>query len=88
MHSLRLDLRERRVITPLDSSHRTIVMAIERGTLHDLIFDNKALWSHRAMAAILGVVLRLPPLQRALASRQVKSRYLEHLVQHWEGTRV
>jgi ferredoxin len=86
--SIRLDSRERRVITPLDSSHRTIVMAIERGTLHDLIFDNQALWSHRAMAAILGVVLRLPPLQRALASRQVKSRYLEHLVERWEGTRV
>jgi len=86
--SIRLTTRPQRVITPLDSSHRTIVMAIERGTLHHLIFDNQALWSHRAMAAILGVVLRLPPLQRALASRQMKSRYLEHLVERWQGTRV
>jgi len=85
---IRLHHRERRVITPLDSTHRTIVMAIERGTLHNLIFDNQALWSHRAMAAILGVLLRLPPLQRALASRQVKSRYLEYLVEHWDGTRA
>jgi hypothetical protein len=36
------------------------------------------------MAAVLGVVLRLPPLQRTLASRQMKSRYLEHLVKRWE----
>jgi NAD-dependent dihydropyrimidine dehydrogenase PreA subunit len=86
--SVRLSARARRVITPLDSTHRTIVMAIERGTLHELIFDNKALWSHRAMAAILGVILRLPPVQQALASRQIKSRYLEHLVERLEGPRV
>jgi hypothetical protein len=28
----------------------------------------------------LGVILRLPPLKQALASRQVKSRYLEALL--------
>ena len=34
----------------------------------------------RALAAILGVVLRLPPLKQALASRQLQSRYLERIV--------
>jgi hypothetical protein len=57
-------------------------MAIERGKLQHLIFDNRALWSHRAMAAVLGVILRLPPLAQSLASRQVKSRYLEYLLTH------
>ncbi len=42
-------------------------------------FDNHALTSHRVMAAILGVILKLPPLHRLLASRQMKSRYLEFL---------
>jgi len=55
-------------------------MAIERGRLADLVFDNRALASHRAMAAILGAVLRLPPVKQALASRQLKSRYLEALL--------
>ena len=32
------------------------------------------------MAAILGVILKLPPLKQALASKQVKSRYLENLI--------
>jgi hypothetical protein len=32
------------------------------------------------MAAILGVILRLPPLKQALASRQLQSRYLEALI--------
>ena len=48
-------------------------MAIERGKLQNLIFDNQALASHRAMAAILGVILRLPPVKQALASRQLRS---------------
>ena len=55
-------------------------MAIERGTLQDLVFDNQALVSHRAIAAILGVILKLPPVKRALASRQLRSRYLESLL--------
>ncbi len=77
---LRLESRPERVITPLDSTHRTVVMAIERGGLQDLIFDNRALASHRAMAAILGVILKLPPIKQSLASQQIKSRYLESLL--------
>ncbi len=78
--SLHLESRPERVLTPLDTTHRTIVMAIERGTLPDLIFDNQVLFSHRALAAVLGVILRLPPLKKAMASRQIKSRYLEALL--------
>ena len=32
------------------------------------------------MAAILGVILKLPPLKQALASEQLRSRYLEALL--------
>jgi hypothetical protein len=32
------------------------------------------------MAAILGVILKLPPVAQALASRQLQSRYLERLI--------
>ncbi len=78
--SLRLETRPERVITPLDSTHKAVLMAIERGRLQDLIFDNRALMSHRALAAVLGVILRLPPLKQALASKQVRSRYLEALI--------
>jgi len=76
----RLAARRERVITPVNSTHRIVVMAIERGRLHDLVFDNQAHLSHRAMAAILGVILKLPPAKQALASRQLRSRYLERLL--------
>jgi ferredoxin len=81
--SLALHSRPQRVITPLNSLHRVVVMAIERGDLQDLIFDNRVLWNHRALAAVLGVVLRLPPIRQGMASRQMKSRYLEYLVSHF-----
>jgi hypothetical protein len=55
-------------------------MAIEKGTLQDLIFDNKAYRSHRAMAAVLGAILRLPPLKQMMASKQMKSVYLDKLI--------
>ncbi|HEY5534589.1 MAG TPA: 4Fe-4S dicluster domain-containing protein [Ignavibacteria bacterium] len=76
-----LKSREKRVLTPLNGVHRVVVMAIERGKLQDLIFDNRVLWSHRALAAVFGVLLKLPPIKQTLASRQIKSRYLEHLIQ-------
>jgi ferredoxin len=78
--SLSLASRKERIITPLNSVHKAVLMAIERGKLQNLIFDNQALASHRAMAAVLGVILRLPPLKQAMASRQMKSRYLETLI--------
>jgi len=82
--SLHLKSRPSRVITPLNGIHRAVVMAIERGKLQNLIFDNQALRSHRAMAGILGVILKLPPFKQVLASRQVKSRYLEAFINHAE----
>jgi formate hydrogenlyase subunit 6/NADH:ubiquinone oxidoreductase subunit I len=80
--SMSLKSRPQRVITPLNSVHRIVMMAIERGDLQNLIFDNRVLWNHRALAAVFGVILNLPPLKQALASQQVKSRYLEYLITH------
>jgi ferredoxin len=77
--ALIMEERPERVFTPVNSVHRTVLMAIERGTLQDLVFDNQAHLSHRAMAAILGAILKLSPVKRALASEQLRSRYLEAL---------
>jgi len=79
-NSLALQPRPRRVITPLNSAHRAVVMAIERGTLQHLLFSQQAFASHRALAAVFGVILKLPPFKQALASKQIKSRYLEKLI--------
>lgn len=78
--SIRLTRREEQVITPVSSAHRAVLMAIERGKLQHLIFDNRVLFSHRALAAVLGVILKLPPLKQIMANKQLQSRYVEKLL--------
>lgn len=78
--SITLLRREKQILTPANTTHRTVLMAIEKGTLPHLIFDTGAYKSHRAMAAVLTVILKLPPLKQILASKQMKSIYLDHLL--------
>ena len=73
--------RKERLITPADSAHRIVLMAIERGKLQHLIWDNRALFSHRTMAAVVGAILKLPPVKQALAKSQLGSRYLHAMIQ-------
>jgi len=78
--SIILKSRPGRILTPLNGVHKAVIMAIERGQLQHLIFDNRVLFSHRALAAVMGVLLKLPPIKQALASRQIKSRFFEHMI--------
>ncbi|PKN76480.1 MAG: (Fe-S)-binding protein [Deltaproteobacteria bacterium HGW-Deltaproteobacteria-10] len=80
--ALKLKSRKERVITPVNSAHRIVLMAIERGKLQNLVFDNQVLFSHRAMAALLGVILKLPPAKQILATEQFRSRYLLTLIKY------
>ena len=68
------------MITPVNSTHRFVLQAIEKGTLQNLIFDNQAFANHRAMAAVFGTILKLPPLKQAMASKQFKSVYLDRIL--------
>jgi len=79
--ALRLSRLERGPITPLDTAERVVRMAVERGKLQNFIFDNRLQFSHRAMAALIGAVLRLPPVKKALASRQLGSTYLDRIIE-------
>jgi len=78
--SIELCRRPVQVITPVNSTHRFVLQAIEKGTLQNLIFDNQAFANHRAMAAVFGVILKLPPIKQILASKQFKSVYLDRLL--------
>ncbi|SDG66410.1 4Fe-4S dicluster domain-containing protein [Desulfosporosinus hippei] len=82
--SITLKHRNKRVITPINSVHRIVLMSIEQGKLQNLIFDNQAHYSHRAMAAILGAILKMPPTKQIMASEQMKSKYLLALVKNYK----
>jgi len=75
-----LKLRDKRIITPKTGVQRAIIMAIERGKLQNLIFDNRVLWSHRAMSAVLGAILKLPSIKKTLAKQQLKSAYVNTVI--------
>ncbi|HAE39473.1 MAG TPA: (Fe-S)-binding protein [Candidatus Riflebacteria bacterium] len=79
-----LKARDKRVITPVNGTHLRVLMAIERGKLQNFIFDNRVLWHHRALAAVLGAILSLPPVKQALANEQIKSRYLAFISERFE----
>jgi hypothetical protein len=64
--------RSQRVITPINSFHHTVMMAIERANLQTLILDNRVLWNHRALTAVM-------------TSQQVRSPYLESLITHLQA---
>ncbi len=81
-NAIKLVHRKESVITPVTTVHRAVVSAIEKGQLQNLIFDNNAHLSHKAMAAILGSILKLPPLKKAMASKQMKSVYLAKLLEN------
>jgi formate hydrogenlyase subunit 6/NADH:ubiquinone oxidoreductase subunit I len=81
--ALKLRNRGKRVITPVSSVHRIVMLSIEKGKLQNLIFDQNAHLSHRAMAAILGAILRMPPVKQVMASEQVKSKYLGALIRRF-----
>jgi len=78
--AITLERRSEKIITPVNSVHRIVLMAIEKGTLQNLIFDNRAFGSHRAMAAVLSAILKLPPVKQVMASSQMKSVYLDKLI--------
>jgi len=73
--------REKRVFTPVNTVHKLILEAIETDTLHNLIFDNQAMYSHRFMAAFTGAFLRLPPVKQILVSEKFQSKYLMKLIE-------
>ena len=80
--AIELQRRPEQIITPVNSTHRFVLQAIEKGTLQNLIFDNQAFANHRAMAAVFASILELPPVKQALASKQLKSVYLDRLLSH------
>jgi ferredoxin len=78
--AIRLKPRKARVLTPVNSVHRFVIQAIERGKLQNLLFDNQAYASHRALGAVLGAIMKLPPVKRAMARKQMDSRYVDALL--------
>jgi len=67
---------EQRRTVPQNAIDRSIRVAMERGRLAHLIVDEGASRGHRFLNAALRALTRLPAAERALASEQLKSRFV------------
>jgi NAD-dependent dihydropyrimidine dehydrogenase PreA subunit len=79
--AIKLVKRGSRIITPVNTTHRVVLTAIDKKVLPNLIFDNYELASHRILAAILSAILSLPPAKQLLANEQIRSKYLAKLLE-------
>jgi ferredoxin len=72
--------RPRRVLIPETVFEQRVAMAIERGKLADLIFDDPGRLSHRALGKVVGAFEKSPPFKAAMAVESVKSTFLTAVV--------
>lgn len=72
--------RPRRVFTPETYFERLVTMAVERGKLAELVFDDPQRLSHRALGRIARVVERSPLFKAAMAVKPLRSAFLKRLV--------
>jgi hypothetical protein len=57
-----------------------VMMAIERGKLADLIFDDPGKLSHRALGRILGALEKTSPVKAMMAAQSLNSSFLKGIV--------
>lgn len=78
--ALSLESIDQRIITPVNTAHRVVLTALDKGMLPNLIFDNRSLASHRILATIFTAILDLPPIKQLAATDQLRSKYLAKLL--------
>ncbi len=78
--AIRMAARPQRVLTPETVFDRMATMAIERGKLANLIFDEPQRLSHRALGRIVNLLEKSPPVRAALAIQPLRSAFLNTIL--------
>jgi ferredoxin len=86
--SMSMQPRPQRRVVPESIFERTLTMALERGTLHELLLDQDEGLPARAANALLGTILNLPPSKQALAKETIKSRFVEAMLAGAKATKM
>jgi ferredoxin len=72
--------RPQKVLVPETVFDQRISMALERGKLADLLFDNPERLSQRALGKVIGALEKTTPFKAAMARESLKSSFLDALV--------
>ena len=75
-----MEPREQRVVVPETTFDRIVAMAIERGKLGDLLFDQVEGFGPHAIARVLHVLEQTPPARALVAIEPLRSSFLRAMV--------
>ena len=78
--AITLKARPQRVLAPESIFDQRVAMAIERGKLADMLFDDPGKLSHRALGRIMRTLEKSSPYQALMAAEAIKSTFLKVLV--------
>jgi Pyruvate/2-oxoacid:ferredoxin oxidoreductase delta subunit len=78
--SMTMERRSECPYVPSNTIERSLRMALERGRLPHLLFDVGASRGSRFMNRVVQALCALPPVDRALASEQLRSRFVRYVV--------
>ncbi len=86
-HAMKLERGGRRRDVPDSTLERVVRMAVERGHLADLLFDQGESRSAWFLNRLTRAIVALPPAQAALANEQLRSRVVRALMGRLRGAR-
>lgn len=78
--SLTMSSRKQRVLVPETTYDRILSMAIERGKLTNLVFDDPSKLNHRALGRLASLIEKSAPVKALLAVKPIKSVFLNTIV--------
>jgi ferredoxin len=72
--------RPQRTLVPETVFDQRVMMAIERGKLADLLFDDPARLSHRALSRVVSAIEKSAPVKGLMATQTLNSSFLKSIV--------
>jgi len=84
--AMRMERRSEQPYVPTDLIERTVRIALERGRLADLLFDAAATRGGRFLNGVVRALCAIPQAKKALASEQVRSRFLNYAIKNIRGS--
>ena len=72
--------REKRVFTPETTFDRVLAMAIERGKLAEIVFENPERLSFRALGRVIQALEKSPPVRATAAIKPLRSAFLQGVI--------
>lgn len=78
--------REKRIITPETGMEKLLVMAVERGKLQDMLFNDVYSKTHQILRAVAGAILKRNFIKRFLLSEKRRRKILNRLSRNLSKT--